>query len=197
VTTYEPTWEDVQRALQAKDRTEPLGPPVQPEEVDAVQERPAAQVPVREEAGRSPKVRPARQEEVVPRFKTGEPRTKKNGHEVGCTCRPCLGARSRRKGLSKQRAARKALGVPPTRNRSQSSNEENWRHEFRVECKAGQQVNAIATRFLLAEKQADQNKAEGDPRRMMMVAMPDGWGNEGLIVMRLSTWREREQSLER
>lgn len=111
----------------------------------------------------------------------------------GCTrkapCRSCLGRRNRRSGLAKQRAARKALGVPASRVASAASNEENWRHVFRWEVKSGQLARSAATRYLEAEAQGQANKAEGDPRPFAMILMPKGWGNEGLVLMRLSTWR--------
>jgi len=118
--------------------------------------------------------------------------TCKDGNE-GCTrsqpCRPCLGRRNRRKGMAKQRVARKALGVPDTRFHGQLANEENWRGIFRGEVKAGQQVKAMTTRFLAAEKQSDQNKAIGDTRPFAFVAMPDG-STDGLVCVRLSVWRQ-------
>lgn len=125
-------------------------------------------------------------EEVQTFFK--EQKDEGEKHPRNCPCKPCLGRRSRRKGKDKQNAARKRLGVPKTRNASQSSNEENWRHYFRVEVKAGAQVGPVATKFLAMEKQADQNKAQGDPRPFLGVAMPDGWGNEGIVLVRLSDW---------
>lgn len=115
----------------------------------------------------------------------------REGNE-GCTrgapCRPCLGRRNRRKGLAKQRKARKALGVPDSRFHGQLGNEENWRGIFRAEVKAGQQVKAMTTRFLMAEKQSDANKAIGDSRPFAFVAMPDGT-SDGLVCVRLSVWR--------
>jgi hypothetical protein len=110
-------------------------------------------------------------------------------HERGCACRSCIGRRNRRKGLRKQRIARKVLGVPDARFHGQLANEENWRANWRVEVKSGAQVGPIATRFLAAERQADANKAIGDPRPFMMVAMPDDWGSEGIVLIRLSDLR--------
>ncbi len=108
-------------------------------------------------------------------------------HPRGCDCRPCMGKRNRRSGLTKQRAARQLLGVPLTKLASMSSNEENWRHRFRIEVKSGLQVKAMYTRFLGAEKQAGANKADGDPRGFMFVAMPKDT-SDGLVCIRLSTW---------
>ena len=109
----------------------------------------------------------------------------------GCTrTKPCarhLGRRNRRKGQVKQRAAKKALGVPDSKFASQGSHEENWRGQFRVEIKAGAQVRAGTTLYLKCERQSDLAKAEGDARPFLAVAMPDGM-SDGLVTLRLSTW---------
>lgn len=112
----------------------------------------------------------------------------RNGHVKRCPCRRCDGRRSRQRGLKKQREARKAIGVPLARFHGQLGNEENWRHVFRVEVKSGKQVGAMG-QFVRAEKQSDANKAIGDARPFMFVAMPEGWGSEGLAIMRLSDFR--------
>lgn len=104
-------------------------------------------------------------------------------------CRSCLGRRNRRSGLKKQRAARKLLGVPSAAFHGQNGNEENWRHYFRVEVKAGAQCGPAATRFLTAERQADANRAMGDARPFLHVLMPNQWGDEGLVQIRLTTWQ--------
>lgn len=106
-------------------------------------------------------------------------------------CPSCLGRRNRRSGLKKQREARKRLGVPDAKFHGQNGNEENWRGVFRVEVKSGQQVKALATRFLEAEKQSDGNKAVGDPRAFLFVAMPAGMSNEGIVALRLSVWESQ------
>lgn len=67
-------------------------------------------------------------------------------------------------------------------------NEENWRGEWRIEVKSGRQVVGLAGHFLRAEAQAMAAKAQGDPRPFMAIFMPEGWGNEGLVVVRLSDW---------
>lgn len=104
-----------------------------------------------------------------------------------CTCRQCLGARSRRKGQKKQRMAAKAMGIKPSRFASQMGHEENLRGVVRIEVKAGAQVGPIATRFLAAEAQSNAAKAQGDPRPFVMVAMPDGM-TDGLAIVRTSDW---------
>lgn len=111
------------------------------------------------------------------------------GHVKGCKCRSCIGKRNRRGGLNKQRRAKKALGIPKSRFHGQDGNEENWRGYFRAEVKAGKQVGA-AKWFLRAEAQSDANRAIGDPRHFIFVAMPEGMGNEGFVTMRLSVWRD-------
>lgn len=104
-------------------------------------------------------------------------------------CASCRGRANRRAGQRKQRAAAKRLGIPTARFRGQNAQEEAWRDpHFRTEVKSGSQAGPAATRFLLAEKQADQNKAEGDSRPSRVVWMPKDWGNEGLVCVRLSVW---------
>lgn len=113
---------------------------------------------------------------------------KKNGHVRGCPCAKCRGGRNRQAGLKKQRIARRRAGVPDAKFHGQLGNEENWNGEWRVEVKSGKQANPVATRFLLSETQASLAKAFGDPRPFMAIFMPEGWGNEGLVVVRLSDW---------
>lgn len=105
-------------------------------------------------------------------------------------CRSCLGRRNRRKGKRKQTAAARAAGVPTARFHGQNADEENWRACFRAEVKSGKQVQSLAARFLAAEKQSDGSRAVGDNRPFLFVAMPDGWGSEGVVTLRLSSWRE-------
>jgi hypothetical protein len=105
-------------------------------------------------------------------------------------CRSCLGARNRRSGREKQRQGRKAVeavtGLPTGRFSSQTGNEETWRQPVLFEAKSGAQVGPIATRFLAAEAQAHAAKATGDARPFAMLAMPKGWGSDGLMLCRLS-----------
>ena len=114
--------------------------------------------------------------------------------EPSCTrtapCRSCLGKRNRRKGMTKQRAARKVLestfGAVAARFVGQLGNEEAWSGlPVRVEVKSGAQVGPIATRYVAAAEQSDASKAIGDTRPFVMVAMPAGW-TDGLLVVRLS-----------
>lgn len=105
-------------------------------------------------------------------------------------CNSCRGARSRRSGMRKQREARKALealtGAEAARFAGQLGNEESWALGVRVEAKSGAQVGPIATRFLAAEKQSAGSKATGDTRAFAMVAMPTGWGSDGIVLCRLT-----------
>ncbi len=103
-------------------------------------------------------------------------------------CPSCLGRRNRRSGLRKQRQVRRELGVPDSRFAGQNGNEEGWRWQFRVECKSGQQVRAMTTRFLEAEAQAEGSRSVGDVRPFMFVAMPQGM-SDGIVALRLSNWR--------
>lgn len=116
---------------------------------------------------------------------------KGTGHVRKCpnTCPKCRAGRNRRKGMAKQRVARKLLGVPDSKVASALSNEEAWRHAFRWEVKAGKQVGPAATRILAAEKQRDQNKALGDSRPGGVVLMPEGM-SDGWVCVRLSVWQE-------
>lgn len=72
---------------------------------------------------------------------------------------------------------------------SELGNEENWRGSLRYEVKSGQQVKAIASKYLAAENQSARSKAVGDLRPFAFIAMPDGWGSEGLVVVRKSVFQ--------
>ncbi len=91
--------------------------------------------------------------------------------------------------MRKQREARKALeavtGVDANRFVGALGNEENWRLPLRVEVKSGAQVNPIFTRFLAAESQSEANRAQGDTRPFVMVAMGQRT-TDGLFLCRLS-----------
>lgn len=107
-----------------------------------------------------------------------------------CPCVRCRGARNRRKGLRKQTAARKALGVPS--QKFGDSNEERWLDAlFANEVKAGLQCKPLLNWWRRVEAQVLANEATfGDRRRpVRAVAMPEGQ-TDGLVVVRLSTWRD-------
>jgi hypothetical protein len=94
--------------------------------------------------------------------------------------------------LSKQRVARKALGVAPS-HKFGDANEENWGDAlFANEVKAGAQIKPAVTAWQRIEAQVLSNQtAVGAIRKpCRAILMPDDWGNEGLVMVRLSTWSE-------
>jgi hypothetical protein len=99
----------------------------------------------------------------------------------GCADPVARGKRNRAKGDAKALRARKALGIGGANTR----HEELWGGAFRIEVKAGAQIQPIATRFEKAEAQSEQHRAIGDNRPFIMVAMPDGT-NDGIVLGRLS-----------
>lgn len=100
-----------------------------------------------------------------------------------CKCSSCQGARNRRKGQRKQRAARQALNLRSETWRGREANEETWHtSNVRVEVKAGKQVQPVATRYVNARAQSDASKARGDFRPFVFVACPDG--SQPLVVVR-------------
>ena len=99
----------------------------------------------------------------------------------GCGDPVARGKRNRTKGDDKARRARKMLGIAGANTR----HEELWGGAFRVEVKAGAQIEPIATRYRNAEQQSEQHRPIGDPRPFILVAMPDGQ-KDGLCVVRLS-----------
>lgn len=104
----------------------------------------------------------------------------------GCGDPAARGKRNRAKGDSKARKARKRLGIGGANTR----HEELWGGALRVEIKAGAQIEPIATRFRAAEAQSNAAKSLGDIRPFVFVAMPDEWGSEGLVIMRLSEFAD-------
>jgi hypothetical protein len=108
----------------------------------------------------------------------------------GCGDPVARGKRNRRAGLAKQRTARKRLGVAPS-HKFGDANEENWQDEvFANEVKAGKQIQPAVTAWERIENQVRSNEADFGSRRKpaRAVLMPEGWGNDGLVMMRLSTW---------
>lgn len=108
-------------------------------------------------------------------YKDGKRRVK------GCNDPTARGKRNRSKGDGKARKVRKALNLKGVNSR----HEEHWGGSLRVEVKAGAQVNPIATRFKLAERQSEMARPLGDTRPFAMVAMPDG-ESDGIVLMKLS-----------
>ncbi len=111
-------------------------------------------------------------------------------HVRGCVCNRCRGARNRRKGLSKQRTARKQLGVGAS-HKFGDGNEERWQSMFANEVKAGKQIQPAVTAWLRIEQQVLSNAPDFGNRRKptRAVLMPDGW-SDGLVMVRLSVWAE-------
>lgn len=85
--------------------------------------------------------------------------------------------------------AQRGMGIPMTMFRGANGNEELWSGPWRVEVKSGAQVGPIATRYLSAEAQMEAAKRIGDTRPGFVVAMPSGWGSEGLLICRLSRFQ--------
>lgn len=125
----------------------------------------------------------------------GRPDNQGRRHVRGCAdsgCRVCLGRRNRRKGLRKQTVARKALGVAP--QKFGDANEERWADQhFANEVKSGKQCGPVANWWRRVEAQVLANEPDhgGRHRPVRAVAMPEGWGKDGLVVVRLSTWRDQ------
>jgi hypothetical protein len=94
--------------------------------------------------------------------------------------------------LSKQRQARKALGVAPS-HKFGDANEERWGDPlFANEVKAGKQIQPAVTAWLRIETQVMSNQISAGANRKpaRAVLMPDDWGKEGLVIVRLSTWTD-------
>lgn len=109
--------------------------------------------------------------------------------------KPVKDASNRTKGLRAQMKAAKGLRMGKTAFRRQATDEEKWRDYFRCEVKSGKQVQPMGTAFLIIEEQSRQNKAIGDTRPFMAVIVPDGWGSDGLVITRISTWRREVSPL--
>ena len=130
---------------------------------------------------------------ACPKFGTlGRPARDGNRRVKGCSDPTARGKRSRTKGLSKQRVARKRLGVAPS-NKFGDANEENWQDAiFANEVKSGKQISPAVTVWDRIETQVRSNEADFGSRRKptRAILMPDDWGKEGLVIVRLSTWEQ-------
>jgi hypothetical protein len=128
-----------------------------------------------------------------PKFGTlGSPARDGKRRIKGCGDPVARGKRNRRSGLSKQRNARKRLGVAPS-HKFGDANEENWQDDlFANEVKSGKQIQPAVTAWERIEAQVQKNQvAFGSWRKpARAVLMPDGWGKEGLVIMKLSAWEE-------
>lgn len=100
-------------------------------------------------------------------------RLNKRGHPWGCTCRPCIGSRNRRRGMEKQRKAAKSAGVKPRRV-GDLGNEERYprsglAESFKLEHKSGK-----LSKFILdAIHQIERDRAIGDPRPALVQLTPE------------------------
>lgn len=116
----------------------------------------------------------------------------RNGRVRGCGDPTARGKRNREKGLAKQRQARKRLGVAPS-HKFGDANEERWGDAlFANEVKAGVQIQPAVNAWLRIERQVISNEPDhgGQHKPTRAVLMPDGWGRDGLVMVRLSTWEE-------
>ena len=130
---------------------------------------------------------------VCPLFGTlGRPSRDGKRRIRGCGDAVARGKNSRRKGLAKQRDARKRLGVAPS-HKFGDANEENWQDVmFANEVKAGKQIQPAVTAWLRIEAQVQSNDVAIGSRHKpcRAILMPDGWGKDGLVIVRLSTWED-------
>lgn len=106
-----------------------------------------------------------------------------------CSCYSCRGRRNRSKGKTKQRQARRGLEKTfqtiAGPSAVSTSDEENWRLPVRAEIKSGGMAKTVDTFYRNTKTQADADKAIGDMRPFLAVAMVDG-STDGLAVIRLS-----------
>lgn len=106
-----------------------------------------------------------------------------------CSCMSCRGRRSRRKGQVKQRQARRQLEKvflkPAGPSMMATANEETWRLPVRAEVKSGGMAKTVDTFYRNTKTQADKDKAIGDVRPFVAIAMVDG-STDGLCVIRNS-----------
>lgn len=123
---------------------------------------------------------PGRENRICPT--TGLPRR-------DCTCIADRNRRNRQKGKTKQRQARrgleKAFAAQAGPSVMATANEETWRLPVRVEVKAGGMAKTVDTFYRNTKAQADKDKAIGDVRSFVAVAMVDG-STDGLVVIRMS-----------
>jgi hypothetical protein len=108
----------------------------------------------------------------------------------GCGDPVARGAANRRGGLKKQRQARKALGIPATFG---AANEERWDDQlFANEVKSGAQIRPAFTAWMRIEAQVIANEPDhgGLRKPTRAVLMPDGFGGDGIVMVRLSTWQD-------
>lgn len=126
-----------------------------------------------------------------PKFGTlGRPGRDGKRRVKGCGDPVARGRNSRRKGLKKQRDARKRLGIAPS-HKFGDANEEGWQDPiFANECKSGKQIQPAVNAWLRIEAQILSNDTAIGSRHKpaRAILMPDNWGCEGLVMVRLSVW---------
>lgn len=125
-----------------------------------------------------------------PLFGTLGPASRDGKRRVrGCNDPVARGKRNRRKGKDGERDMRKRTGSTVPTTMHAAIGEEAWSNAlFRDECKSGAQVGPIATRFLAAERQSDQQRRIGDNRVFRFLARPDGM-SDGLVCVRGNVWK--------
>lgn len=102
-----------------------------------------------------------------------------------CKCRRCLGKKSSHGGRRKQAQAAKKLGVLNV------ADEERWHDPlFATEVKSGKQVGPVANWWgrVAAQIDASQPDHGAQHKARRAVAMPEGWGTRGLVVVELDEW---------
>jgi hypothetical protein len=102
------------------------------------------------------------------------------------------GARNRRKGLAKQRVARRRLGVRPS-HKFGDADEERWGDAlFANEVKSGRQCDPVKNAWARAESQIRASEPDhgGQHKPARVTWMPEGWGSDGLVAVRLSAWEQ-------
>jgi hypothetical protein len=91
--------------------------------------------------------------------------------------------------LRKQRVARKRLGVQS--GKFSDANEETWCDPiWATEVKSGRQVMPAVRAWERAVAQIEAGQVLGRPRAPRVVLMPPGWGDDGLVIVRLSDWEK-------
>lgn len=101
----------------------------------------------------------------------------------GCGDPSARGRRNKTKGQRKQAKAVTLLGIP--RSALHPGHEEFLGGAVLTEVKAGGQVSPVATQYRKAREQSDRNRAIGDVRPFVFIAMPDG-ETDGIAAVRLS-----------
>jgi hypothetical protein len=105
-------------------------------------------------------------------------------HPRGCDCKRCTGRRNRRKGLERQRVARKTLGITPQFH-GQASNEEQWNESkdlpgIRFEVKSGK---SLPVYFLNAIAQVEASRPYvGSMFKPAVVLSPSGTSKQYLVI---------------